>query len=438
MGDEPENLTAEIARAQSAANLQLFQLTTIDEPEPQSWRASGGRLTVGSSGHNDVVLGDSTVSRYHCELRATPAGVMVTDLDSRNGTLVEGVWVKEARLKHGDVVCLGRTRLQFEQLADHEQLELSPRPSFGPLVGSSTVMRNVFANLERAARSDATVLLEGETGTGKGAIAEALHAASARRDAPFVVVDCGALTPTLLESELFGHERGAFTGAEARRIGAFEEAAGGTVFLDEIGELPAEMQPKILRVLENRTVRRLGQNVHRPVDVRVIAATHRDLRGLVNEGRFRADLYYRIAVVRIRVPALRERLADLGELAAELLRGLGADVTQLARLTRPDVIRRLEVSAWPGNVRELRNYLERAMVLEQAPVEEPPEAGGTVPLADARRRAVDAFERGYLVDLLRRHDGKVAAAARAAGVARVYLYRLLSKHGLKPGEEPSD
>jgi two-component system, NtrC family, response regulator GlrR len=431
MADEPGKLTDQISQGHRPESIQLFQVVALDGAE-QRWRATGGKLAIGSHGRNDVVLTEPTVSRYHCELHASSQGVWVTDLESRNGTLVEGVRVKEAMVKHGDVLCLGRARLRFEQLTERESLELSPRASFGPLVGSSLAMRTVFATLERTSKTDATVLLEGETGTGKGAIAEAIHAASPRHDGAFVVVDCGALAPSLLESELFGHERGAFTGADSRRIGAFEEASGGTIFLDEIGEFPPEMQPKLLRVLENRTVRRLGQNVYHPVDVRVIAATHRDLRSLVNEGRFRADLYYRLAVVRIRVPSLRERLTDLPELVAGLLRGLGSDATQLARLTKPDVIHRLESSAWPGNVRELRNYLERSLVLDHAAPIDAPGDESTVELPEARRRALDAFERRYLEELLSRHGGKVAAAARAAGVARVYLYRLLGKHGLKP------
>jgi DNA-binding NtrC family response regulator len=420
-----------IAQADRPESIRLFQVVALDGPEVR-WRANAGRLAIGSHDRNDVVLSEPTVSRYHCELKASSRGVWVTDLDSRNGTVIEGVRVKEALIRHGDVLCLGRTRLRFEQLDESERLELSPRGSFGPLVGSSLIMRNVFAHLERAARTDATVLLEGETGTGKGAVAEALHAAGPRAGGPFIVVDCGAIAPTLLESELFGHERGAFTGAETRRVGAFEEASGGTIFLDEIGEFPAEMQPKLLRALENRTVRRLGQNVYHPIDVRVVAATHRDLRSLVNEGRFRADLYYRLAVVRIRVPPVRERMTDLPELVATLLRGLGADPIQLARLTKPDVLQRLQASAWPGNVRELRNYLERSLVLDHPAPVDPPADEGALELTEARRRALDAFERRYLEDLLGRHGGKVAAAARAAGVARVYLYRLLGKHGMKP------
>ena len=272
------------------------------------------------------------------------------------------------------------------------------------------------------------------------AIAEALHAASPRAKGPFIVVDCGALTGSLLESELFGHEKGAFTGADTRRIGAFEEASGGTIFLDEVGELPLEMQPRLLRVLENRTIRRVGHNTQTPVDLRVVAATNRDLRGLVNDGHFRADLYYRLAVVRIHVPPLRDRLTDLPELAATLLKGFDASAAQLARLTSPELLDRLLSSAWPGNIRELRNFLERSMVLDadaqlDAPLAEP---DAFLPLPEARQRTLDAFERRYLVELLRRFHGKVAVAARAAGVGRVYLYRLLAKHGMKPGATGAD
>jgi two-component system, NtrC family, response regulator GlrR len=424
--DKPGGVAAETVR--------LFQLVSLDGA--QRWRAAGGRLSVGSQPGNDVVLDDPTVSRFHCELTTSADGVWVADLDSTNGTSVGGIRVKAALLSHAHVLTLGNSSLRFERLPEREPLDVSPRRSFGPVVGSSLAMRSVFAVLERAAPSDATVLLEGETGTGKGAVAEALHAAGARRDGPFVVVDCGALAPTLLESELFGHERGAFTGADARRIGAFEEASGGTIFLDEIGELPLEIQPRLLRVLENRAVRRLGQNSYVPIDVRVIAATNRDLRAQVNEGGFRADLYYRLAVLRVHIPPLRERLVDLPELVSELLHGLGATPAQLARLTAGSVLERLQRSSWPGNVRELRNYLERSLILDSpAPLDGAHEGPGTLPLPEARRRALDAFERRYLEDLLRAHDGKVAAATRTAGVARVYLYRLLSKHGMKPGDE---
>jgi len=435
---EQGQATVEMTAGRAPTSVGVFQLTPL-EGTPRGWRATGGRLTIGTHPSNDVVLDEATVSRFHCELRAQDDGVWVADLDSRNGTLVDGIRVKSAMLRHGHVLRLGRAALRFERLAEREALEISPRTAFGALVGSSVAMRTVFANLEKAAPTDATVLLEGETGTGKGAVAEALHAASPRARGPFVVVDCGALTASLLESELFGHEKGAFTGADARRIGAFEEASGGTIFLDEIGELPAEMQPRLLRVLENRTVRRVGHNTQTPVDLRVVAATNRDLRSLVNDGRFRADLYYRLAVVRVHIPSLRERPDDLPELVSSLLRTLGASDAQVGRLTAAAVLDRLRASTWQGNVRELRNYLERSLVLDDAaPLDAPlASTAGPTTLPEARRRALDGFERSYLQELLRRHHGKVAAAAREAGVARVYLYRLLGKHGLKPGA-PSD
>jgi two-component system, NtrC family, response regulator GlrR len=290
-------------------------------------------------------------------------------------------------------------------------------------------------------------LIEGETGTGKTEAAEAVHRAGARKDRPFVVVDCAAIPENLLDSELFGHERGAFTGAVARRTGAFEEADGGTIFLDEIGELPASLQPKLLRVLETRTIRRVGGTGTQKVDVRIIAATNRDLRAEVNAGRFRADLYFRLAVVRLALPPLRARPEDLPLLAESILRRLGATDEDMRLLARPEFDERLTGSAWPGNVRELRNYLERCLVFDDvlppsddlAAGEEPAPAlvGGdddellTKPLPDARELAIEAFERRYLEALLRRHGGKMNAAAAAAGIGRVYLYKLLVKHRLK-------
>ena len=298
--------------------------------------------------------------------------------------------------------------------------------------------------LARAAESDATVLLEGETGTGKSQAAQAVHGRSARRDGPFVIVDCGTILGNLLESELFGHEKGAFTGAAERRIGAFEEAAGGTLFLDEIGELPLDLQPKLLRALEAREVRRVGSNSYRPVDVRVIAATNRDLRADVNAGRFRADLYYRLAVVTVALPPLRQRPEDLPAIVDEILTTLRAPAAAAAPLRTPDFLAQLRGAAWPGTVRELRNYLERCLILRTiVPAPEgaaaaAPEAAGafaidpTAAYATERERAIADFERRYFRALLRLHDGKVARAAAAAGIDRAYFYRVLRRHGTAP------
>jgi DNA-binding NtrC family response regulator len=299
-------------------------------------------------------------------------------------------------------------------------------------------MRDVFAQLEKIAVSDATVLIEGETGTGKDCTAEAIHHASKRAGGPFIVIDCSAIPANLLESELFGHESGAFTGAVDRRIGAFEQASNGTLFLDEVGEMPAELQPKLLRALESREIRRVGGRTTVRCDLRIIAATNRDLSAEVNRGSFRADLYYRLAVVRIALPPLRERVGDLPVLVAHLLARIGASSATIAELTAPDYLAALAAAPWPGNVRELRNHLEQCAVFGERRLPSAAAASRpattvdvTQPYDIARRQAINAFERFYVASLLTRLDGNVTAAARDAGVNRAYLYRLLRRHGLR-------
>ena len=411
--------------------------------------ATSDRVVVGSASGADLVLSDKSVSRFHCEVRVEGNAVLVRDLGSRNGTRVDGVFVREAYLEPGATLTLGRVALSFDVGADPVRVPLSAAPRFGRLVGQSAAMRRVFGVLAQAAKSDATVLLEGETGTGKEATAEAIHAESPRRDKPFLIVDCGAIPANLLESELFGHEKGAFTGAHASQPGVFGAADGGTVFLDEIGELPLDLQPKLLRVLEKREIKRVGAVAYKPVDVRVIAATNRDLRTEVNQRRFRSDLFYRLAILEVRLPPLRERSEDLPLLVDALL-----DVVRSrAAAESPPFLRSEAFRAelfrhrWPGNVRELRNHLERCIAFEEAipfasPVEEntssdapigagPGEVAAHLPLREARERWVAEMERRYLDRLLAAHAGNVSAAARAAGVDRAYFYRLLWKHGLR-------
>ena len=313
------------------------------------------------------------------------------------------------------------------------------------MIGQSEAMKRVFETLGRAAKSDATVLLEGETGTGKEISAEALHRNSRRRDKPFLIVDCGAIPPQLLESELFGHERGSFTGAVSSRQGVFEAAAGGSVFLDEIGELAIDLQPKLLRVLERREVRRIGTNQHVPVDVRLIAATNRGLRSEVAARKFRSDLYYRLAVVEVKLPPLRERAGDLPALVDYILKGLGPLDEEIAHaLLAPEFLVKLGEHDWPGNIRELRNFIERCVALgdvraptsNRVPAQASPEEAALSqrPLREAREEWTNTFERRYLEELLATHDNRVSAAARAAGVDRIYFYRLLWKHGLRTRE----
>jgi DNA-binding NtrC family response regulator len=431
-----------------------FRVLTVDSPGGTGvWESTGNVCSIGSADGNDLQLADKTVSGFHCEIRISADGVRIVDLGSLNGTVVDGVHIKDAFLRNSSLVRLGASKLRFELAEGGNRLLVSDRTSFGELHGMSVPMRMSFALMEKAAASDATVLLEGETGTGKGQAAEAIHRASARGGKPFVVVDCGAIPENLLESELFGHEKGAFTGAQARRSGAFEEADGGTIFLDEIGELPLDLQPKLLRALENRHVRALGTSTYRPVDVRIVAATNRDLRSEVNQGRFRADLFFRLSVVKIVMPPVRQRPEDMEMLVRKLLRGLGAGEASLARFCEPAFVSGLSGSAWPGNVRELRNYLERCLVFEEPmplgdddrsspDVAAAPRAGApidpAVPYTEARQQAQDAFEEAYVRALLDAHGGRVAAAARAAGIGRVYLYRLMRRHGVAGARERGD
>jgi transcriptional regulator with PAS, ATPase and Fis domain len=411
------------------------------------WTDAGGShteplertLVVGSAAGADIVLDDPAVSRLHAEIDPKLDGIRVRDLGSRNGTFVEGLEVVEARLPEGGRVRVGSTELTITYSKLTEAVDVWPQERFGPLVGRSVAMRQLFERLARYAAGDASVLIQGETGTGKELVAQALHENSPRKDGPFIVVDCAALPETLLESELFGHIKGAFTGALQSRNGAIESADGGTVFLDEIGELPLAMQPKLLRVLESRTVRRVGEAQHRRVDVRFISATHRDLRTMVNAGAFREDLYFRLAVLPVVIPTLRSRPEDIPVLLEHMLPS--------GRALDPALTRELAARPWLGNVRELRNFVERALAVGPhdalAMVAGEASAGGTtaaqtalpavpldVPFKDIREQWIEHLEREYLKGLLQRHDRNISAVAEAAGLTRVYVYKLMHKHGL--------
>jgi transcriptional regulator with AAA-type ATPase domain len=337
-----------------------YRVTVVRGPDKgKEARAQRTDLVVGTQAGSDLQLTDTTVSRNHCAIEARPEGFLLRDLGSTNGTRVGGVRVVEGYVEPGAELDLGETRLRLLAVDAPLEIPLYAGDRFGPMLGASTEMRRLFALLHRAARSDATVLLLGETGTGKDLAAEAIHLASDRASRPFVVIDCSAIPENLIESELFGHERGAFTGAVERRAGAFESAHGGTVFLDEIGELPRAMQPKLLRVLERRVVKPVGANQALQVDVRVVAATNRDLRAEVNRGNFREDLYFRLSVITARMPPLRDRDDDVTLLAESFWRALAPDRPELPSELRE----RLRAHGWPGNVRELRNAVERAAAL---------------------------------------------------------------------------
>ena len=390
---------------------------------------------VGSSPAAGLIIDDPTISRVHAELSFREDGLWIRDLGSRNGTFVQGVKVESAQLAEGAKLRLGAVSLTTQIATVPVQEAAWPDAHFGRVLGASHSMRSLFARLDRASKSEATALVLGETGTGKELVAESIHQASSRRGKPFVIVDCGALHANLLESELFGHVRGAFTGAMSDRMGAFEAASGGTLFLDEVGEIPLEVQPKLLRVIEARTTRRVGENRARPVDVRIVAATHRDLAKMVATGTFREDLYFRLAVLVVRVPPLRDHAEDI-PLYVDAFRG-GAELRQ------PQVVQELMARRWSGNVRELRNYVERASAFGVDDTELQPRALESsldlatgeehfeLPIGEARSLYVEAFEKRYLTAVLRRAQQNVAQAARLAGLDRTHLHRLLAKHGIE-------
>ncbi len=402
-----------------------------------------GSYRLGTDPAGDIVLKDRSVSRQHLSLEVREDRVLARDLGSRNGSFCEGMRFTELELRLGATLRLGSTELRLVPEDSRERvIPPSSRTRFGALVGGSRRMRELFTVLERLAAGDADVLIQGETGTGKELCAEAIHAAGRRDKGPFVVVDLAGIAPSLIESELFGHVKGAFTGAHVDRAGAFERADGGTIFLDEMGDLPPELQPRLLRVLERRQVKRVGANDYRTVDVRVLAATHKELEGAVKDGKFREDLFHRLAVLRVTLPPLRERPEDIPLLVDAMLERLGRPPGALSEQTRALLAR----YPWPGNVRELRNVVERVVNLgeealpEISPSDKPrePPAGAEreLPFKEAKERLIEGFERDYLQNLLERCEGNLSRASREAGIARFYLRKLLKKHGLHGHEDP--
>jgi transcriptional regulator with GAF, ATPase, and Fis domain len=445
------------------------------EVEISKARCSGGRSII-----NDLVLQDKAVSGTHFEIAVRDDGYRLRDLNSRNGTYVAELQIREVYLRPGVTFRAGQTQIQFQPTADVVEIELSKKDRFDRVVGTSAAMREIFASLEKVSPSDLTVLITGETGTGKELIARGIHNASTRRSRPFVVLDCGSIPRDLIESTLFGHEKGSFTGAVGQHHGCFEQASGGTIFLDEIGELDVNLQPKLLRVLEQREIKRVGGDKTIKVDVRVLAATNRDLRAEVNAGHFREDLYFRLSVVHVEMPPLRERREDVASLVHHFLREV-ASRRGLTLSFSQDAMAGLVSHSWPGNVRELRNVVERAAALADGPVitradlvfgpdggpsliaahdlaqagasaarraaaqlsgvELPPVASGPATFdpallkpglgfKHAKQTVVDAFESAYLGALLERNEGNITRSAQEAGLTRYHLRELLKRHAL--------
>jgi transcriptional regulator with GAF, ATPase, and Fis domain len=437
-------------------------------------RVSGGRSII-----NDLVLQDKAVSGAHFEIEVKDDGYRLRDLDSRNGTYVGDVRIREIFLKTGMQFRAGHTEIGFQPMQDVVEIALSSRDRFDRVIGHSAAMREIFATLEKVSPSDLTVLITGETGTGKELIARGIHNASPRKNKPFVVLDCGAIPKDLIESTLFGHEKGSFTGAVGQFRGCFEQANGGTIFLDEIGELDIGLQPKLLRVLEQREIKRVGGDRTLKVDVRVLAATNRDLRAMVNQSTFREDLYFRLSVMHVELPPMRERRDDIIQIAGHFLKEVAARRNMGLTFT-PDALAALTTYSFPGNVRELRNMIERAASLAsgpqvtradlvfgrdqgpsmlvakdlasvgaQAAVAASLPAGSPAPgpgavfdpgrlvpgldFKEAKQQVVDAFEIAYLSALLARHEGNITRSAQEAGLTRYHLRELLKRHSLAGG-----
>jgi DNA-binding NtrC family response regulator len=426
-------------------------------------------VTLGGSDDNDLVLDDEKASREHARIFQEGDDWLIEDLHSTNGTWVNHVRCRIAWLKSGCTIRLGNSQLRFSVLSERVEITPSHRQSLGPIVGKSEQMRRVFSVVEKIAPTGVTIVLEGETGTGKEVVARTIHQYSTRANNTFIVFDCGAVQQSLIESELFGHEKGSFTGALSARQGLFEMAHGGTIFLDEIGELALDLQPKLLRALEQREVRRVGGNRPIKIDVRVIAATNRELSEEVAAGRFREDLYYRLSVVKMQLPPMRERREDIPLLVRHILKTGNFNKTpdgQRVKGIATNALESLMRYDWPGNVRELTNVVERAcsfadgefMQLEDMPdhiagvklrrrrsssaapteVQRAPavHVRADVCFKEAKDEWVSAFEKEYLESLLTKHGGNLSQAAREAEVDRKHFRRLARKYGLVAAPAP--
>jgi transcriptional regulator with GAF, ATPase, and Fis domain len=460
------------------------QLVLINGPDKgKVLEISKPRVTGGRGMICDLIVPDKAVSGTHFEVSAREDGYRLRDLNSRNGLFIGDLRVREVFLGHGSVFRVGHTNIQFQPLQDVVEIELSKKDRFDAVIGGSPAMREIFAYLEKVSPSDLTCMITGETGTGKEMVARAIHNASTRRTKPFVVLDCGSIPRDLIESTLFGHEKGSFTGAVSQQIGCFEQASGGTIFLDEIGELDIGLQPKLLRVLEQREIKRVGGDRTVKVDVRVLAATNRDLRDEVNRNHFREDLYFRLSVINVELPPLRDRREDIPAIANHFLGDIASRRGMVMSFNH-EALAALMQHSWPGNVREMRNVVERAAALSDdhvitrsdlmfgremgpsvlvshdlahagasaarraaaalAGVELPPMTGPAIfdpsllraglAFKQTKQTVIDAFETAYLQALMVRNEGNITRAAQEAGLTRYHLRELLKRHGLKGGE----
>ncbi len=424
-------------------------------------------ITIGAMEDNDLVLNDETVSRYHCKIIQEDSGYLLQDLQSTNGSFINRVRIREGYLKPGCTVGLGNAEVKFHAADEKVEIVPSKKERLGRMVGRHVKMRELYTIIEKIAPTATTVVIEGETGSGKEVVAQTIHELSNRADGPMCVFDCGAVPDNLIESELFGHEKGSFTGAVMTRQGLFETASSGTLFLDELGELPLDLQPKLLRALEQREIRRVGSNKPIKVDVRIVAATNRNLELEVREGRFRQDLFYRLSVVRVFIPPLRDRVEDIPLLVKHLLQHSSFNQKPDGSLRVAGCSRAamdlLTTYRWPGNVRELVNTIERSVSFAEGELIEPrdmpenlrgeeiggsrrpsgPAGGGGSPdvdakFKDAKERWVSSFERDYVLSLLKKNKWNISHAAREADIDRKYFRKLMKKYGIEGGGADDD
>jgi DNA-binding NtrC family response regulator len=417
--------TSTLGHTATMSKVQPVRLRVIDGPDRGlEAKVDSGTATVGTHDSCELKLTDTAVSRRHLAIELLGSRVRVKDLGSKNGSKYLGARFDALEVPLGATLEVGTTRLAVLPVLGSSAL--STREELGGLIGRSPAMRRLFAQVEQVAPTDAAVLIHGETGSGKEGVARAIHQLSARASGPFQVFDCGAVHGELLQSALFGHAKGAFTGAVKDQPGALEAADGGVLFFDEVAELPMELQPALLRALETKTFTRVGEGKVRKSDFRILAATHKDLFALTKTGAFRLDVYYRIAALVLEVPPLNERVDDIALLAHRF----AAEANAKQPLS-PSTLAALSARTYSGNVRELKNVVERVVTLGPESVMDTSAAQGPMDFHQTREQALKAFEKSYLTALLERHGGNASAAAREAGIARSYLYKMLDAHGLK-------
>ncbi len=456
--------------------LRRCKLVVVQDGEAKQHVFDRDVVTLGAMDDNDIVVDDETVSRNHCKIFREGNHYLIQDLNSTNGSFINRVRIREAYLRPNCTIRIGKTDVHFAPVDEQVEIIPSDKDSFGDIIGRNGKLREVYAILEKIGPTDATVVIEGETGTGKEVVARTVHQQSPRREGPFIVFDCGAVPENLIESELFGHEKGSFTGAVSTRQGVFELANGGTVFLDELGELSSDLQPKLLRVLEQREVKRVGGSKPIKVDVRVVAATNRDLEEEVRAGRFREDLFYRLSVVRVSLPPLRDRPEDIELLVKHFLdtchfNRSGGNTKKVNGMS-PEVLECLHGYKWPGNVRELLNIVERAVSFAESDTLElqdlpdhvtkaAPGAAGLLrqsmagfpsqgldaaiasttlagTFKEAKEQWVSTFEKDYIASLLKKNDMNISHAAREAGIDRKYFRKLMKRYSITTDDRDGD